>query len=310
MSASPISASPMSGGILITGGSGQLGAELARLAAARRLGATVVSRPDFDFDRPDTIAAALRAASPSLVINPAAYTAVDQAESDEAAALRANRDGPALLAALCRAAGIPLIHVSTDYVFDGSKGAPYLETDTPNPACAYGRTKLAGEQQILASGADAIILRTAWVYAASGKNFLRTMLGAARAGRALRVVADQKGTPTAAPDLARAILDIAGQIAAGGFAPHWRGVYHATNSGETTWFGFAQAIFAAAAPLGLKPPALTPIATADWPTPARRPADSRLDTAKLATTFGLRLPDWREALSPIVREALGAMAIV
>ncbi|HTJ90937.1 MAG TPA: dTDP-4-dehydrorhamnose reductase, partial [Acidocella sp.] len=230
------------GSLLITGGSGQLGHALGQLTAARGLNATMAARPECDFDRPETLDAAFHAARPRLVINAAAYTAVDRAETDEEAALRANRDGPARLASLCREAGIPLIHVSTDYVFDGTKGAPYIETDAPAPASAYGRSKLAGEMAVLESGADAIILRTAWVYAAHGKNFLRTMLGAAAAGRDLRVVADQKGTPTAAPDLAGAILDIACRIEKNGFDPAWRGIYHATGSGETTWFGFAEAI--------------------------------------------------------------------
>jgi dTDP-4-dehydrorhamnose reductase len=294
-------------GLLITGSSGQLGRALGQLSAARGLDATMVGRPELDFDRPETLDSAFHAARPRLVINAAAYTAVDRAETEERAAFRANCDGPGRLAALCREAGIPLIHVSTDYVFDGSKGSLYVETDAPAPSSAYGRSKRAGEVEVLQSGADAIILRTAWVYAAQGKNFLRTMLGAAAAGRDLRVVADQKGTPTAAPDLAKAILDIAGRIAETGFDPAWRGVYHATGSGETTWFGFAEAIFEAAEDFGLKRPSLTPIATADWPTPAKRPADSRLDNTKLATTFGIRLADWRVTLTPLVQAALADM---
>jgi dTDP-4-dehydrorhamnose reductase len=292
------------GGLLITGGSGQLGRALRQLTMARGLEATIATRPEFDFESPETLDVAFHAARPRLVINAAAYTAVDRAETDEAAAFRANRDGPARLAALCHEAGIPLIHISTDYVFDGNKGAPYVETDPPAPASAYGRSKLAGEVAVLGSGADAIILRTSWVYAAQGKNFLRTMLGAAAAGRDLRVVADQKGTPTAAPDLAGAILDIACRIERDGFEPAWRGVYHATGSGATTWFGFAEAIFEDAERFGLKRPSLVPIATADWPTPAKRPADSRLDNAKLAATFGIRFADWQVALTPLVQAAL------
>ncbi len=293
----------MKGPILITGGTGQLGHALARAAAQRGLEHVVVSRPEFDFDVSETMCACIAAANPWLVINAAAYTAVDAAEGNAAAADRANHTGPAMLAGLCAGAGIPMIHVSTDYVFDGEKGSPYLETDPTHPAGVYGASKRAGELAVLGAGAQAIILRTAWVYSAHGRNFARTMLNAARKTHALRVVADQKGTPTAAPDLAAAILDIAALLALG-WKPSYRGIFHATAAGETTWHGFAEAIFAAAAPLGLPPPALTAIRTEDWPTPAKRPADSRLDCAKLALTFGVKMPEWQVSVPPIVRQLL------
>jgi dTDP-4-dehydrorhamnose reductase len=286
-------------GILITGGSGQLGNALQGLAAMRGLPFSVVSRPDFDFEKPQTVAACFAEAQPSLVINAAAYTAVDAAESNPAAAKAGNHTGPLQLAELCAAADIPFIHVSTDYVFDGSKGQPYTEDDAPAPSGVYGRTKRDGEEAILATAAKAIILRTAWVYAAHGRNFARTMLNAARKTNALRVVADQRGTPTAAPDLAAAILDIVKILQAGGWKPALRGIYHATGSGETSWYGFAKAIFAAVPP-EFPHPSITPITTADWPTPALRPADSRLDCGKIAKIFGVRLPDWRSSLPPIV----------
>ncbi|OYV30316.1 MAG: dTDP-4-dehydrorhamnose reductase [Acidocella sp. 20-61-6] len=209
-----------------------------------------------------------------------------------------------LLARLCERAGIPLLHVSTDYVFDGAKGAPYLETDPTSPTGVYGASKRDGEAAILGTGAQAVILRTAWVYSAHGKNFCRTMLNAARRMPALRVVADQRGTPTAAPDLAAAMLAIAARIAQGGWRPEYRGIFHATNGGETTWHGFATAIFAQAEAFGHKPPIVQPIATSDWPTPAKRPADSRLDCERLYTTYGLRLPAWQLSLRPIVNELL------
>ncbi len=195
--------------ILLTGGTGQLATALAEAGGGlvRRVG-----RPEFDFDHPETVEAAFRAAAPSLVVNAAAYTAVDAAETDTEAAYRANRDGPALLARLCAEAGVPLIHVSTDYVFDGLKGAPYVEDDPTSPTGVYGASKLAGEQAVLESGARAIVLRTSWVYAATGKNFVRTMLGAAQRMPRLRVVADQKGCPTNAADLAAAILTIAARL--------------------------------------------------------------------------------------------------
>jgi len=263
-----------------------------------------VSRPDFDFDFPKTIDACFTSARPSLVINAAAYTAVDAAETHPDAADRANHTGPARLAGLCRDAGIPFIHVSTDYVFDGTKGAPYVETDPANPSTAYGASKRAGELAVLATGAKAIILRTAWVYAAHGRNFARTMLSAARKTTALRVVADQKGTPTAATDLAATILDITQLLQHSGWNQKYLGIYHATNSGETTWYGFAMEIFRTAAALGFQAPDITAITTADWPTPAKRPADSRLDCAKLLATFGCALPPWQSALPSIVEALL------
>jgi dTDP-4-dehydrorhamnose reductase len=283
-------------GILITGGSGQLGDSLKKLARARGLDVRAVSRPEFDFLRPETIDGCFAASRPDLMINAAAYTAVDAAETHEAEARAGNHTGPLRLAELCAGAKIPFIHVSTDYVFDGAKGAPYTEEDLTNPTGVYGATKRDGEIAILNSGANAIILRTAWVYAAHGRNFARTMLNAARTRNTLRVVADQRGTPTAAPDLATAILDIAAILRRDGWAPQYRGIFHATGAGETTWHGFAAAIFETA---GLHPE-LIPITTADWPTPAKRPADSRLDCQKLAAVFGLRLPDWRASLPEIV----------
>jgi dTDP-4-dehydrorhamnose reductase len=285
-------------GILITGGTGQLGDSLQKLAVARRLEFRAVSRPEFDFAELATIDACFAAAVPALVINAAAYTAVDAAETHVAAARAGNHTGPLRLAELCAGAKIPFIHVSTDYVFDGAKGAPYTEEDAANPTGVYGMTKRDGEIAILGTGAKAIILRTAWVYAAHGKNFARTMLNAARKTSTLRVVADQRGTPTAAPDLAAAILDIAEILRRDGWDEAYRGIFHATGGGETTWHGFAGAIFAAA---GLSPEVL-PITTADWPTPAKRPADSRLDCTKLARVFEVRLPEWRDSLPGIVKD--------
>jgi dTDP-4-dehydrorhamnose reductase len=224
----------------------------------------------------------------------------DAAETDADAAARANAEGPARLAALCRDAGVPLIHISTDHVFDGLKGAPYTESDAPSPRCVYGATKLAGEQAVLASGARALVLRTSWVYAPNGRNFVRTMLAAARRTRALRVVADQKGCPTAAADLAEVILGLARMIRREGWGDGFRGVYHAAGAGWTTWHGLAQAIFRRASQHGLAAPEVTAIATADWPTPARRPPDSRLDCSKLAQRFGLALPGWEASVARTV----------
>ncbi len=282
--------------ILVTGGSGQLALATESVARSRELEIRRVGRPEFDFDRPATIDAAMAATDPAVVVNAAAYTAVDAAESDAEAALRANRDGPARLAELCQGAGIPLIHVSTDYVFDGSKGAPYVETDPTSPTGAYGASKLAGEQAVLARCPGAIVLRTSWVYSPGGKNFVRTMLNAARKTDRLRVVADQRGSPTAAADLAEVVLDIVDSLGRGG-ADDRAGLYHACGSGWTTWHEFAVAIFEEAASYGAPVPTVEAIATAEWPTPARRPVDSRLDCGKLERSFGLRLPPWRASLA-------------
>ena len=288
--------------ILVTGGAGQVATALRQEGAVH-----VVGRPQFDFDRPDSIAETVRAAQPSLIVNAAAWTAVDAAEADPEGASRANRDGPATLAALCADAGIPLIHIGTDYVFDGNKGAPYVETDATNPTGVYGMTKLEGEQAVLAACPQAMVLRTSWVYSAAGKNFVRTMLGAAQKTDTLRVVADQRGCPTAARDIASAILAIAARVAEG-WRAEYAGVFHMAGQGETTWHGLATAVFEDAARHGRPMPTVHGIATADWPTPARRPPDSRLDCTKLDRVFGLRLPPWRDSVARTVEEVLAGSA--
>jgi dTDP-4-dehydrorhamnose reductase len=287
--------------ILVTGGQGQLATSLANLAPAR---VAVIGRPDFDFDRPASIASCVAAARPALVINAAAWTAVDAAETEPAAADRANHIGPGLLASACRAAGAHLIHISTDYVFDGLKGAPYTEADPTCPTGVYGATKRAGEEAVLAAYPEAVILRTSWVYARTGKNFVLTMLNAARRAPRLRVVADQIGCPTNADDLAAACLGVADRLLQGGAAPVSKqglgGIYHAAGQGETSWHGLAVAVFETAARHGWPAPPVDAIATADWPTPARRPPDSRLDCGKLAAVFDVRLPTWRPSLDAAV----------
>jgi dTDP-4-dehydrorhamnose reductase len=279
--------------ILVTGGTGQLASALAAAGSdIRRVG-----RPEFDFDQPATIGAAFGAANPRLVVNAAAYTAVDAAETDADAAWRANRDGPAILARLCAEADIPLIHVSTDYVFDGSKPEPYVESDPVGPQGVYGASKLAGEQAVMGSGAKAIILRTAWVYAATGKNFVRTMLAVGKTRDRLTVVGDQHGCPTTAADLADAILAIVALIDGTGWQDRYRGIFHAAGTGATTWHGLAVATFEEAARHGARVPEVAAITTADWPTPTKRPANSRLDCTRLYAVFGVRLPHWRESLT-------------
>jgi dTDP-4-dehydrorhamnose reductase len=288
-------------GILVTGGTGQLATALGRAAPGR---VRIAGRPTIDFDRPETLDTLFDAGVPLVLVNAAAWTAVDAAEAEPEAARRANADGPARLAALCQRHGTRLIHISTDYVFDGDKGAPYTEADATNPTGVYGATKLAGELAVREAAPGAIILRTAWVYAEGGRNFVRTMLNAARRNAHLRVVTDQRGCPTNADDLAQAVLAVAAAAEQGGPG----GIYHAAGTGEATWHGFAEAIFAAARPFGWPVPTVEPIATADWPTPARRPADSRLDGTRLYETFGVRLPAWQPSLERAVAAICATMA--
>ena len=283
----------MTGTILVTGGSGQLATSLRAAGGDRVRGA---GRPALDFDAPDTIRRVFDEVAPAIVVNAAAYTAVDAAENDRDAAARANRDAPGHLAELCAGAGIPLIHVSTDYVYDGRKGAPYVETDPTAPTGVYGRTKLDGEAAALAANPLTVVLRTAWVFSPYGRNFVRTMLNAQLKTSSLKVVGDQHGSPTSAPDLADAIL----AIVAHGIDEADAGIYHAANRGFATWHGLAVATFEAACRHGRAMPDVAAIRTEDWPTPAIRPADTRLDCDKLARTFGVSLPDWHASLSTTV----------
>lgn len=287
--------------ILVIGRHGQLARALAEAAGGRRL--IHLGRPELDFVRLETLPVALATHHPSLIVNAAAYTAVDKAENDHAAAQAANVDGPEALATWCAAADIPLIHVSTDYVFDGSKGAPYLESDPPRPIGVYGTTKRAGELGVLAVCPKAIILRTSWVYAPYGNNFVLTMLAAGARLPKLRVVADQIGCPTSAPDLAAAILGIADRLAAG-WRPEYAGIFHAAGRGATSWYGLAEAALDIAAEFGRPRPQIEPIATTDWPTPVQRPADSRLHCDRLEAVFAQRLPDWRDGLRRTVARAI------
>ncbi len=290
--------------ILVIGIGGQLATALA--AQAGDLPLARIGRPELDLALPETVAPALEKIRPALVINAAAHTAVDGAESERGLAWAVNATGPGAIAAWCGGANVPLLHVSTDYVFDGTKGAPYVETDPPHPTGVYGESKLAGEEAVLAACPRAAVFRTSWVISATGRNFVLTMLNAARQGKRLRVVADQVGCPTAAADLADVLLAVARRILAGGFQPAWHGVFHAAGTGSTSWHGLAAATFEEAARHGLPQPEVTPITTADWPTPVRRPPDSRLDCSRLAATFGLRLPPWRRSLAKIVDQAFAA----
>ncbi|WP_207541319.1 dTDP-4-dehydrorhamnose reductase, partial [Sabulicella rubraurantiaca] len=267
--------------ILVTGKGGQLATGLAESLPGLGFEALLVGQPEFEFDQPETVEAAFRDIAPDAVINAAAWTAVDAAEDDEAGAFRANALGPELVARLCAARGLPLLQVSTDYVYDGRKGAPYAEDDAPNPLGAYGRTKLAGEWAALAVNPKTAVFRTAWVFSAVGRNFVKTMLSVGAQRPELRVVADQHGNPTAAPDLADALAGVLARIRDDGWQDKHRGVFHMAGGGHTNWHAFAEAIFSAAAPFGGPRPVVHPIATHEYPVKATRPADGRLEQRKL-----------------------------
>ncbi|MDQ3026482.1 MAG: dTDP-4-dehydrorhamnose reductase [Pseudomonadota bacterium] len=296
--------------VLVTGARGQVGAEVARELDGR---ATVLAYDRFTLDlaQPDQLAGRVRAARPDVIVNAAAYTAVDAAEADVDRARAVNAIAPGVIAEEAKRANALLIHFSTDYVFDGRKAAPYIEADATNPLGAYGRTKLEGERAVAASGCRHLILRTSWVYGPHGKNFLLTMLRLGATRPELRVVDDQRGAPTSSRSLARLVrelLDRDGDMDAIQRAEVDQlgaasGLYHATADGTTTWFGFAAAIFDEAARQGrlVAPvPRLVPIATRDYPTPAKRPANSVLSSARLESAFGVRIPGWRRGLEETV----------
>lgn len=286
--------------ILLLGRSGQVGAALAPLL--RRFGPVFApTHAEVDLARPDSVRDAVRACSPSLIVNAAAYTAVDRAESEPELARAVNAEALGVLAREASRYDALLVHYSTDYVFDGTKSAPYVEDDAPAPLGVYGQTKLAGEQAVLASDCRHLIFRTSWVYAATGRNFLLTMLRLAREQPRLRVVEDQRGAPTSARAIARGTVQ-ALDYALGDSGLD--GVYHMTAGGQTSWHGFACAILARA---GLDTP-VDPIPTSAYPTPARRPLNSLLDNARLAARFGVRLPDWEVGLDETLKELAAASA--
>jgi dTDP-4-dehydrorhamnose reductase len=289
--------------VLLTGASGQLGTELARRGPASRHALSAVDQGDLDFARPDGIAAWIAARRPEAVVNTAAYTQVDRAESEPELAFAVNARAPREIARACRDLGIPLIHISTDYVFDGSRRTPYAETDPVCPVNVYGRSKAEGEAGVRALLDRHIIVRTAWLYSAVGANFLKTMVRLARERDELRVVCDQTGAPTRAADLAAAILRILDRIESGAEVP-W-GTYHFVGAGETTWFGFAERIVGGLAAYHPAPRArVVPITTAEYPTAARRPAYSVLDCRLIAERFGIIPPPWGPGVAETLRELL------
>ncbi|WP_372392990.1 dTDP-4-dehydrorhamnose reductase [Xanthomonas sp. NCPPB 3582] len=291
--------------LLVIGANGQVGTELLRafvqegeVLASTRSGQLADGRAceRLDLDAPMLLERTLDRLRPTTVVNAAAYTAVDRAEQERDAAFRANAEAPAVIAQWCARAGVPLVHYSTDYVFDGQGARPYRPDDATAPLGVYGQSKLAGEQAVQAAGGRHLIFRTAWVYAAHGHNFLRTMLRVGAERDVLRVVADQIGTPTPAA----LIADITAHALRQPGEPS--GLWHLTAAGQTTWHGFAEAIFAQAHARGLlaRAPHVEAISTADYPTPAMRPAYSRLDTHSLQDTFGVHLPAWQDGLSRVL----------
>jgi dTDP-4-dehydrorhamnose reductase len=286
--------------ILVSGRAGQLAASLAEIAARRPdMELIFLGRPEFDMERTTSIGEQIHARRPDLVINAAAYTAVDKAETEPGLAFAINRDGAAAAARAAERLGAPFIHISTDYVFDGRKAEPYVEMDETGPLNIYGRSKLEGERAVLEEHPQALILRTSWVFSPFGSNFLKTMLKVGAERPLLRVVSDQVGNPTSALDLAATILEISPRLRS-----EPGGLYHLTGEGSTSWHGLAYFIFQESARRGGPAPALEAISSADYKTAAVRPANSRLDCAAFANRFGIKLRPWTEATAETVARCL------
>ena len=294
--------------IAVTGRDGQVARALAELGSERSVDVVRLGRPDFDLAAPATLARALQAARPDIVVNAAAYTAVDKAEQEPDLARAVNAAGAGAVAAAAADLGVPIIQISTDYVFDGSKPTPYVEADPTGPLGVYGASKLAGEQAVAAANPRHAILRTAWVYAPFGQNFVRTMLRLAGSRPEVGVVADQHGCPTAAGDIAATVMSVAETLLARPEDRTLRGIFHMAARGEAVWADVAQAIFERSAALGGPTASVRRIATADYPTPARRPANSRLDCAKLERVYGIVLPPWRGSLDRCVERLVAELA--
>ena len=286
--------------ILVTGANGQLGRELLRQAPNLDFEVLAADLPDIDISESASVSQWMQTRRPDLLVNAAAYTHVDNAESQTDLAFKVNSDGPAILAEACRHCAIPLVHVSTDYVFDGLNDRPYRESDPTSPVGVYGRSKAAGEKRVRDSLSRHIILRTAWLYGVYGHNFVKTMLRLGREKRTLSIVDDQFGSPTCAEDLAATILSIAARIRQGADIS-W-GTYHYCGRGVTTWYRFAQQIFKIAESLGMiSTPSLRPVTTAEYPTVAKRPPYSAMDCDRIQTAFDILFLPWRERLEATLR---------
>ena len=281
--------------ILVAGKSGQLARCLRDSALLRNVPMVAVGRPELDLENGEGIDRMMATVEPSAIVNAAAYTAVDRAETEPERAFAVNCGGAALLADAAARRGIPFIQISTDYVFDGSKRSPYREDDVLAPLNVYGSSKLAGETAVLKACPCAAVIRTSWVYSPYGNNFVRTVLRLSETQPMVRIVDDQRGTPTSAADLATAVLAIVERLRSANGCDD-AGIYHLAGDGETSWYGFAAAIFASLAHRGRRVPRMLTITTAEYPTPARRPKNSCLDSSKAERIFGVRLPPWRSSL--------------
>ena len=296
--------------IAVIGATGQIATTLQRLAKKRGAEFVVGGRPDVDITSMESVAAFLDSVTPSIVINAAAYTEVDKAQDEgKDLAFSVNAEGPSRLAVLCAVSNIPLVHISTDYVFNGLKGAPYVEEDELAPLNLYGASKAAAETGIRAAGGNHIILRTQWVYGPNGSNFAKTMLRLGQERDEVRVVNDQIGAPTSSEEIAEALLDICATVGDGAPEDHW-GTFHMVAGGMTTWYGFAAEIFRLAHEAGLKTPKLTAIGTLDYPTSAMRPPAAVLATDKLQKIYGIEPKPWDETLARIFPEILASMSAI
>jgi len=287
--------------ILLFGRVGQVGWELRRtLAPMARL--TCVDYPEVDFTKPESIRKWIRDTGPEIIVNAAAYTAVDKAETETSLAMAINGEAPGVMAEEARRSGALLVHYSTDYVYDGTKSSPYVEDDLPDPQGAYGRTKLAGDQAIQRAGADHLIFRLCWVYGARGSNFMLTIMRLAREREKLRVVGDQVGCPTWSRMIAETTAHALNRVVAAGRPPALRGTFHLCSSGQTSWHGFASAIVDLMPPGERKCREVEAIPSSEYPSPVRRPAFSAMSCAKLENVFGLRLPGWEESLRQVLEK--------
>lgn len=292
--------------LVVTGREGQVVRSLIERSSGSDVEVIALGRPEFDLTgRASEIIARVEGACPDVIVSAAAYTQVDRAESEPDAAFAANCEGPRAIAHAASKLAVPLIHLSTDYVFDGEAAEPYRETDEVNPTGVYGASKLAGETAVLETHDDSVVLRTAWVYSSFGANFVKTMLRLAGERDQVSVVADQQGNPTSALDIADGILRVAANLSSNN-SRELRGVFHMTGAGSATWADLAEAVFAESAVNGAPSANVHRIASADYPTPARRPLNSRLDCRKLERVQGVRLPDWHASLKGIVRRLVQA----
>jgi dTDP-4-dehydrorhamnose reductase len=290
--------------MVVTGRQGQVLSSLLERGSSSAFEIEPLGRPELDLAGPaDSIISAIKSAKPDVVVSAAAYTHVDGAESEPDLAFAVNERGARAVAMAARELAVPLIHLSTDYVFDGTKASPYVEEDASAPAGVYGASKLAGEQAVLGEHNDTAVLRTAWVYSPFGANFMKTMLRLAGSREEIGVVADQRGNPTNALDIADGVFQVASNLCCG-MDEAQRGVFHMVGAGEASWADFAEAIFAAAAEIGGPIARVKRITTADYPTPARRPANSRLDSSKLVRVHGVSLPHWRTSMNGVLERLL------